>query len=422
MATRANLATYADHWFKPFGKQSEGRERAIILANEAQEVFKRDTTFGAAVHKMHQTAQQNFWKPADTERVKPKFRQPVVKVKSYAHDRIVLSTFIQAPDIRKGLTAHLKFREAIRRSQFLVSRREFQASFNVLGRERFKPARTSFTTYAKNMTRDLVHMLELFGEGQCVFATTTLPGSESEGFEVVGAASGDICNLLNTWLRDHVSGGDYVYVWEMQERGAPHMHYMFRLPDGTKLADFSEAFQREWRKILLSISETSGVDLFRRDAHWTWKTDTDFPRCDVRPVTHTFERYISKYISKSRSKGGIEHTVYPRRWWGCSNGLRNLVKKFRSEHEVPVDNCNLGFAAIQQLVNTLGDTVDGVMYFERIKGCGEDSVSIRVPHGHGFKLARAILAYFEDGDLLLLEIALLEAREHADERPQREVP
>jgi len=411
MACTANPAMYVDQWMKPFGKLSDGRESVIMLDLERSARALADTTFGAAVRKFHQVAQCNFWKPLDLERVKPKIRQPVVKVKAYAHDRVVLSSYVAAPDIRKGLLSRTSFREAVKQARLLVSRREFQASFNILGRQRFQPARTSFTTYAKNMVRDAAHMLEMHGEGECVFATTTLPGSEKRGFEVVGAASGDICNLLNTWLRDHVSGGEFVYVWEMQERGAPHMHYMFRLLPGASMEAFGQDFQREWRKILLAVSDSSGVDLFRKSRHWTWKDDREKPRCDVRKVDHTFERYISKYISKSRSKSGVRHAVFPRRWWGCSNGLRDLVKKFRLEEVAHVADCSVGFSAIQQLVNTIGDTANGVLYFERIKGMGEDSVSIRLPAGHGLELARAILAYFQDGDLLLFENALLNAQE-----------
>lgn len=282
--------------------------------------------------------------------------------------------------------------------------------------------RTRFTTYAKNMTRDAAHMLEMHGAGTCVFATLTAPGSTPESFEVVAAGSGDICNRFNTWLRDHVTGGDFLYVWELQERGAPHLHYMFRLPETTNLETFGKAMQREWRQILLSVSESSEVDLFRRDKFWTWKDHAEFPRCDVRPVTHTFERYISKYISKSRSKGGVLHHVYPRRWWGCSNGLRRLVKARRFEEIVSVQDSDLGIEALQSVVAQLGSTADGVMYFERFKGCGQDSVSIRLPPGQGFEIGKAVVAYLEDGDLSQLECALIAAHEHVHGEPLQEVP
>lgn len=221
------------------------------------------------------------------------------------------------------------------------------------GRQRFVPASKSFTVHGRNWLRDAAHIIETTGEGICLFVTLTVAGGTNEAFEALGIASGYIADRMNRWLRYKVAGGFYVYCWELQQRGAPHMHYLFRLPSDVDIVAFKLACNQEWRRILIDVSRESGVDVFRRLDGETWRDDPNKPRVNYVYVKRRYANYISKYTSKTKSKGGVVSPFRPTTWWGISASSRNAVAKERVEAILPIELLGLG-ARVQEMIVTAG--------------------------------------------------------------------
>ncbi|PWT74276.1 MAG: hypothetical protein C5B59_11515 [Bacteroidetes bacterium] len=179
------------------------------------------------------------------------------------------------------------------------------------------------------MVRDGGHLIERDLRGKAMFITLTIAGGTLGAYEVMSAKSGHIVNIFNTWLRDRCLHGWYTYVWELQGRGAPHLHYLCTVPKNVTVREFRESVHREWRKILCDLSDATGVDLFRAADGTDWRARQSTPWVGVKLCTHDLGRYMAKYASKSRSKGGDAPSWRPGRWAALSYPLRAAVLKER---------------------------------------------------------------------------------------------
>lgn len=416
LALAVNSEMYAPFWGKPYGHQSEAREQKALHGSISEHLRFLERSKSAGDFPLTSTSRRRFETPLEVESKKAHCRQAVVKIKAYAHDRVVLMSYLKAPEIRGRSMTAKDLRSEVFGTNTLVKPHELRRHFEIGNRLRFAPKASRFTSYARNMVRDAAHIVERYGSGKGVFVTLTFPGGTSDGYRVLAAGSDYILDRLNRWLRYKIQDGLFVYVWELQKRGAGHLHYLFRLPEGTTSRSFSVALRTQWRKILLDVSASSHVDLFRRLEGGTWKEDPTKPRVQVKAVKRTYVQYMAKYISKSRSKDGAHSAWCPRRWWGCSQEARRLVRQNRLDAVCPMRSVDSGLSAILSVVPILPATTDGVAWFPMFPGSPDKIVSISFSPGRGLEIAHALKAYFEDGDLQPLSIALIEAGEHFRQR------
>jgi len=394
------------NWCKPFGVDSDAREWAI-------------TTLGAPERKARlkrfaDDAERVKWNRARKLRDrrfdvsgKPVRVQPTLKVRAYAHDRIVLTAFDKLPpQFSKAPARGASCREIIRGGAPLVKRHESRRGFRIGNRWRFRPVGSRFTVHGRNMIMDAAHIQEHEGVGKPYFVTLTMAGGTRMAYAAMAAGAGYIMDRLNRWLRYRVEDGCYCYVWELQERGAPHLHFVFRLPPGESRAVFACHLKTQWRKILGDVSDESGVDLFARSDGGTWRGNVKYPRIRVDEIKHSYASYISKYASKNKSKGGSLSAFKPARWWGVSAPLRKKVRARRLEVYLPLPDLGTGVELAEGLIAAGAPICNAFKWLELPKQIVLHSVSVCSSAGLAKIVVQSLIRFVQGGDVLAYVRAL----------------
>lgn len=187
----------------------------------------------------------------------------------------------------------------------------------------------SFTRLGKSRVRNgAAAMEENYGRENIRFLTGTLPGSTIEAQRILARYSKWLIQRLTQWFRDVAPGGDYVWVWELQKRGALHLHACFAHTDGRALKKLERRWHTYWLTCLDRISRESGVDLYGRRQGGSWSGAPQVVRADCQRVKKSVSRYLSKYLSKRASKSAIGEAPPPSQWWAISTGVRRLVTMY----------------------------------------------------------------------------------------------
>lgn len=195
--------------------------------------------------------------------------------------------------------------------------------------------------------------------------TLTIPGSTPEALDVIARWSGWLTNRLNQTLRDiayRETGNQphgYFYVWELQKRGALHLHYClvgYPSRHGYQLLE-------TWFRLLQELGASQGIDLFRRARGGSWADRPEYWQRYCQPVRKGVAKYFAKYCSKaargadvggSSSGGGSEaYQVTPGRWYGISKSLRELAKDRRVEFEVTVTSEREALIVRNRILNAI---------------------------------------------------------------------
>ena len=169
------------------------------------------------------------------------------------------------------------------------------------------------------------------------FITLTCPGSSKNAVEAFSAWSGYLLNGLNDWIqrRQERSTGQQgvfrLHVWELQKRGAEHLHYcvcVCRSVYESLQEDLRSWFYRRLRK----ISELASVDIFeRKNGGGSWRDAPDVLQIKIEEVQRSVSAYLSKYLQKGlRSRGrGFSSSLTPRpaRLWGATRCLKSHLRK-----------------------------------------------------------------------------------------------
>ena len=324
--------------------------------------------------------------------------QPTVKIRMFAHPRVTLTAYDRIPPvITKRRSDGPTVREIIGASAPLVKRRETRRGFKIGNRWRFRPAYNRFTSHGRNMVYDGCHLLETRGSGQAVFVTLTFPGGTRMAYAAAAAGSGYIVDRINRWLRSRVVDGLFAYVWELQQRGAPHLHYLFRLPIGVPRAVFECHLKTKWREILDTCSDQSGVDLYARLGGGSWRGSVKYPRIEVKAVRDSIGGYLAKYASKDASKGARSSPFRPGRWWGVSYPLRKKILVARIEVLLPVESVEAAVKLAETVCNLPPPLVTGFKWAPLALTAVTRSVSIGSTSSMVLPLVAALFEIFGDG-------------------------
>jgi hypothetical protein len=102
------------------------------------------------------------------------------------------------------------------------------------------------------------------------------------------------------------------------------------------MRDLELGLKKEWIRLIDSVCEKSGVDLWEKSDGSSWANYKSVVRVAVERVKKSVARYLAKYLSKAESKGdsGMSDRYYPSRWYGISNQLRGMIADMTSSYEM----------------------------------------------------------------------------------------
>jgi hypothetical protein len=203
-----------------------------------------------------------------------------------------------------------------------------------------------FRSFARDSISEACCVLDrLYARENLRFVTLTLPGSRFECLDVLSRYSGFLINRLRQVFRDSGIESHDCFVWELQKRGALHLHWVIGSSDPSfkflNPADvLSHRLKDKWYELLLEIGDIENIDMFARKGFggshkdnptaWQWK---------IEEIRKSVQRYLSKYTSKgfnqnsgkTQSYTKIQARFSPSRWWGQSRNLLKEVRKYRVE-------------------------------------------------------------------------------------------
>lgn len=188
-----------------------------------------------------------------------------------------------------------------------------------------------FSTYARRQILRAGGALEQFANhDECLFLTLTLPGSTKDAMEALARYSGMAVQRLKNWIGKRISNNMSIYTWELQKRGALHLHYVVWAPARRAGEYIASHLKEQWIRILDSICAASGVDLYRKNAEFSWASNKAIVRVDAQWCKKSVAAYLSKYVSKEAT-GNVTRSgkgFGPSRWYGVSRPLLAKLREF----------------------------------------------------------------------------------------------
>lgn len=194
------------------------------------------------------------------------------------------------------------------------------------------------------------------------FLTGTLPGSTSDAMRAMQDYSSYVVNLLKAKLAKLGTVDTYsLYVWELQKRGALHLHYALVVTDSAVRKSVVNEFPRIWRQIIDAVGRLSGVDMWARGRGGSWSGQKEVLQADAQECSASPGRYLAKYCSKEAAWGGSgkDHGggyKGPVRWWGVSRPLLREVKRLTQE----VISIGVPWRNVAQIKESILSILDGM--------------------------------------------------------------
>ena len=212
----------------------------------------------------------------------------------------------------------------------------------------FSPKPTKFGKNARHRLLEAGAIMDNLYQKNVVEVTCTIPGSTAESFRIVSQWSGWIMNRITQILRDSKHDPAWFYVWELQKRGALHLHFAIgssKLSDALNLA---QEIEFKWFELLLELRDKTDVDVFRKNAKWSWRDKPQSWQSHVLPIYQSVAAYFSKYVAKQSNNCARNYKKYPpARWWGSSKsikeGIENARIKIAIEVSLPMEKTALSF-------------------------------------------------------------------------------
>lgn len=242
---------------------------------------------------------------------------------------------------------------------------------------------TQFGVYARRKLQRIGGVIDKLVQDtkEGLFLTGTLPGSTDASFKVIADWSAWIVFTLKGWIHKRVKNPRYFYVWELQRRGALHLHLYLHVANDAIRASILRDFKSQWIRLLDGVSVRAGVDVYRRSNGNSWKDFPDTVQAYAQEVEKSVAAYLSKYCSKQSSKQSPKHSHihYPSRWWGCSRELTKELDRMTTKITIDYASHTVARSEYEEIIATLQrHSIKGYRYGDKV-GLGLNHVFYYVP-------------------------------------------
>lgn len=188
---------------------------------------------------------------------------------------------------------------------------------------------TRFGKVAKQVIREAGAVMDRSYGRNVLFLTWTLPGHSQEIFDVATRFSAQFVQDVLQWLRDTVANCVYAWVYEFQKRGALHQHIVLASEDDAGLESVLQMFGLRMRKFFVKWSRQANCNLFYSEKTQRLNIRASLYGQKAERATKSAARYLTKYLSKHRSKDGLDNSHCPSRWWRVSKKCNALIRSQR---------------------------------------------------------------------------------------------
>lgn len=272
------------------------------------------------------------------------------EVQAERYAKAVHSTYVLGKNLDEGLTAdysdgssrlsafgEVEARQALRALDII---NEFQTSkkSTVKGGWGHLSRPTKFTRNARHRLLEAGAIVDQFCGLNAYEITCTLPGSTVESMRLLAENTGWIMNELTQIMR-RAKCKYWFYVWELQKRGALHLHLLVADPE-KNLSSLAKRLESRWWELLKSISSRTGQDAFARKTGGTWQNSPMRWQSHIAPIQKSVAAYFSKYAGKGSCNSSPDfkspRVFCPSRWWGCSKEIKEQIKIQRQKFTLNV--------------------------------------------------------------------------------------
>lgn len=226
--------------------------------------------------------------------------------------------------------------------------------------------------------------------GHGIFITGTLPGSTPAALAAMAEYSSWIVHRVKAWIAKRLPGKLDFYVWELQRRGALHLHYFVHCPDPEIRAGIIAGWKDEWVRLLLRVGHESGCNMFQRGFGDRRIHAFSVVQAYAQEVTKSVAAYLAKYCSKNAGKPNSNSVKYcPTRWWGCSRPLLHLMQSYSTSTEVLYSGVNHAHTALERLRDSMEVLSDKCYTYNHKVGVG--ATFVQYYSGELWKMARQLV-------------------------------
>lgn len=219
----------------------------------------------------------------------------------------------------------------------------------------FAPRTTTFGKKGRHLLLEGGAVMDSLCGKNVAMVTCTIPGKTEESARTVADWSGWIMNRITQIMRDSGKDVAWFYVFELQKRGALHIHFAIGSSSLREALTLAQEIEFRWFELLLELKDKTGVDVFKKNKHWSWRHLPENWKSDVQVVGKSVAAYFSKYASKNSGKSTRWNRGFcPARWWGSSKSIKRGIEdaRIKISIEVPVQNVEKATTFLRDVISS----------------------------------------------------------------------